>query len=84
MTKRLQVLLVETELRDIQRLARSRHMTTAEWVRQALRGALEAQGASSVTDKLAAVRRACEHAYPTADIDELLAQVERGYTGPEA
>ncbi len=79
MTKRLQVLLDDAELREVQRIARRHHLTTAEWVRQALRSAGRAQGASSVADKLAAVRRAAGHAYPTADIDTMLGEIERGY-----
>ena len=39
MTKRLQVLMPDEELRAIQRLARRERMTTAEWVRQRLREA---------------------------------------------
>ena len=41
MTKRLQVLMDDDELRSIQRLARKERMTTAEWVRQRLREARE-------------------------------------------
>ncbi|MBP1597340.1 MAG: hypothetical protein H6Q05_2717, partial [Acidobacteria bacterium] len=37
MSKRLQVLLDESELREIQRVARAQKMTVAEWVRQILR-----------------------------------------------
>ena len=36
MAKRLQVILKDPEYREIQRVARSRHMSIAEWVRQAL------------------------------------------------
>ena len=36
MAKRLQVILQDPEYREIQRAARSRHMTIAAWVRQAL------------------------------------------------
>jgi hypothetical protein len=36
MSKRLQVILQDLEYRKIQRVARSRHMSLAEWVRQAL------------------------------------------------
>ena len=39
MTKRLQVLMDDDELRSIQRLARMERVTTAEWVRQRLREA---------------------------------------------
>jgi predicted HicB family RNase H-like nuclease len=37
MSKRVQVLLDEEELRKIQRAARAQKMTVAAWVRQALR-----------------------------------------------
>ncbi len=84
MTKRLQVLLPDTKLRDIQRLARSRRMTTAEWVRQALRVEREQEAGTTAADKLAAVRRASAHAFPTAGIDPMLDEIERGYTGPDA
>jgi hypothetical protein len=84
MTKRLQVLLPDTELRDIQRLARRRHLTTAEWVRQALRAAHHAEAGATVVDKLAAVRRAGAYAFPTGDIDTLVAEIERGYADREA
>jgi hypothetical protein len=33
--------------------------------------------------KLAVIQAAATHAYPTAEIDELLAQIESGYAGPE-
>jgi hypothetical protein len=36
MAKRLQVILKDPEYREIQRMARSRHLSIAEWVRQAL------------------------------------------------
>lgn len=84
MTKRLQVLLPDTELRDFQRLAQRRHQTTAEWVRSALRAARDAQTGTSTAEKLAAVKLASEHAFPTADIDTMLAEIERGYPSPDA
>ena len=37
MSKRLQVILDDAELREIQRIARRQRLTVAEWVRQALR-----------------------------------------------
>jgi len=39
MSKRLQVLLDDKELREIQRIAKQQQMTVAEWVRQVLRTA---------------------------------------------
>jgi hypothetical protein len=79
MTKRLQVLFEDDELREIQRLARRRRMTTAEWVRRSLRSAREAEGGADIGQKLAAVRTAAAHAFPTADIDVMLEEIERGY-----
>jgi hypothetical protein len=79
MSKRLQVLLEEAELREIQRSARRHRMTVAEWVRQALRVARRSEPRSDAGKKLQVVRAAAEHAFPTADIDEMLRQIERGY-----
>jgi hypothetical protein len=79
MSKRLQVLLDESELREIQRSARRRRMTVAEWVRQALRAARRSEPRSHAGKKLQVVRAAAEHAFPTADIGEMLDQIERGY-----
>ena len=81
MTKRLQVLLDDDELREIQRFARRQRMTTAEWVRQSLRRAREDEAAGDTIQKLDAVRRAAGHAFPIADIDQVLVQIERGYAG---
>jgi hypothetical protein len=81
MTKRLQVLLDDDELAEIQELARRRRMTTAEWVRQALRHARDGATYPEASRKLRAVREASLHAYPAGEIDEMLAQIERGYAG---
>lgn len=79
MTKRLQVLFEDDELQAIQRLARRQRLTTAEWVRRSLRSAREAEGGAGMGEKLAAVRAASVHAFPTGDIGDLLAEIERGY-----
>lgn len=79
MTKRLQVLFDDDELRELQRLARHHRMTTAEWVRRALRAARDAEAGADVGQKLAAIRAASAHGFPTADIDAMLAEIERGY-----
>ncbi len=84
MSKRLQVLLDERELRDIRRAATRAGQTVSEWARQAMR-AHARTGSSDVGPalKLAVIQSAVTHAYPTAEIDEMLAQVEAGYAGPE-
>ena len=73
------MLLEETEMREIQRSARQRRMTVAEWVRQALRAARRSEPRSDAGKKLQTVRAAAEHAFPTADIDKMLREIERGY-----
>jgi hypothetical protein len=78
-TKRLQVLFEDDELRELQRLARRNRMTTAEWVRRSLRAARDAEAGADVGQKLAAIRTATAHAFPTADIDPMLAEIEHGY-----
>jgi hypothetical protein len=81
MSKRLQVLLDETELAEIRRTARRQKLTTAAWVRQALRSARRAEASSDPGKKLTAVRAAARHRFPTADIDQMLGEIERGYLG---
>ncbi len=79
MGKRLQVLLEEEELREIQSAARARRQTVAEWVRQALREARREQPAAPADRKLTAVRAASRHAFSTADVDRMIAEIESGY-----
>jgi hypothetical protein len=83
MTKRLQVLFEDDELQELQRLARQHRMTTAEWVRRSLRAARDAESGADVGQKLAAVRQAASNSFPTADIDSMLEQIERGYRTPD-
>lgn len=81
MSKRLQVLLEESEMREIQRVARQNHMTVAEWVRQTLRAARRRAPGRNANRKLEAIRAAARHEFPTADIDRMVAEIERGYLG---
>jgi hypothetical protein len=83
MSKRLQVLLDEAELMEIRKLARRQRLSTAAWVRQALRAARRAEPRTDIKKKLATVRAAASHAFPTADIDQMLIEIERGYAGSE-
>lgn len=79
MSKRLQVLLDEPELREIQRAARSQRMTVAEWVRQALRAARRREPATGARKKMEVIRAAARHSFPTADMEQMLAEIEGGY-----
>jgi hypothetical protein len=78
--KRLQVILEDSTYREIQRASRSRKMSLAEWVRQALERARRQEPLGSVEKKLEAIRSAARHESPTSDIDTMLAEIERGYS----
>jgi hypothetical protein len=56
-------------------------MTSSEWIRQVLRKARRSEPLGDAKKKIEIVRRAAEHTFPTADIDEMLADIERGYLG---
>jgi hypothetical protein len=81
MSKRLQVVLDDTEAREIRRIARRHQMTVSEWVRQALRIARKQEPDTDSQKKLQVVRSAIRHSYPTADIDQVLSEIEKGYSG---
>jgi hypothetical protein len=79
MAKRLQVIVQDPEYREIQRIARSRHMSIAEWVRQALDLARRREPITDVGKKLETVRAAVRYDYPSGDIEDMLAEIENGY-----
>ena len=64
---------------EIQRLARHDRLTVGEWVRRTLREARAQKPAHDAETKLKAVRRGAAHAFPTADIEQMLGEIERGY-----
>jgi hypothetical protein len=69
MAKRLQVILKDSEYREIQRVARARRMSIAEWVRQALDLARRHEPGVGVGKKLEVIRAAARHDFPSADLD---------------
>ncbi len=79
MSKRLQVLFDDAELRELREAARREGVPVSEWVRRALRDARRRQPRGDLDSKLRAVRAALQHDGPTADIDDMLAEIERGY-----
>lgn len=79
MSKRLQVILDEEEMRAIQDLAKRHRTTVAEWVRQALRAARRNEPRVDAERKLKAIRAAVRYKFPSGDIQQMLAEIERGY-----
>jgi hypothetical protein len=60
-------------------MAKSRRMSLAEWVRQALDLARRREPLGDVGKKLEVIRAAARHDYPVNDIDGMLAEIEKGY-----
>lgn len=79
MSKRLQVILDDAEMSEIRRIAQRRRLTVAEWVRQALRAARRQEPEVDSGKKLKVVRAAAQHSFPTADVNQILAEIEQGY-----
>jgi hypothetical protein len=70
---------VDAEHRAIQRLAGSRPMTLAHWVRPALQNARRGGPVRKVEKKLDAIRCAAVHRHPTGHTDQTLAEIASGY-----
>lgn len=64
---------------EIQQFAQRERLTVGEWVRRALREVREKRPQHDPAAKLKAIRRGAEFSFPTAEIDEMLDQIERGY-----
>lgn len=79
MSKRLQVLLDLDEWEQLQEIARRHRTTVSEWVRRTLREAREREPRGDLDTKLRAIRSAARHEFPTADIEQMLEETERGY-----
>jgi hypothetical protein len=77
---RMQVLFDDAEWREIQRAARAEKTTVAEWVRRALRQARRGSSSTDIDRRLSMIRAAAGHAFPTGDIEQMNAEIERGYT----
>ncbi len=84
MSKRLQVILNDSEMREIQRAARIQRVTVAEWVRQALRAARRQEPIEETGKKIQVIRAAVRHSFPTADLDQMLQEIEDGYVAEDA
>lgn len=80
MSKRLQVVLDDEELSRIKALAVQQHMTLSEWVRQALREARRRIPVEKAEKKISVIHTASRNAFPTGEIQQMLAEIEKGYT----
>ena len=78
MSTRLQVIVSEEEMISLRQAARRTGLTVSEWARQALRRARDVQAGPNAESRLRALDRALACNHPTGDIDEMLADIERG------
>lgn len=74
------MLLDEKDYLQVEELARRDRMTVSEWVRRALHKAGQQEPSVEAGRKLEAVRAAVQHEYPTADIEQMIREIEQGYT----
>ena len=73
----LEVVVSEEEFDSIRHVAREKGMSITEWVRETLGKACRHVASCDVDRKLAAIRNAERHQYPTADMDEMLFEIKR-------
>ena len=76
MSDHLKVVMSGEELNSIHDVAREQGMTVTEWVRETLAKACCHVGVGDVDRKLAAIGAAAEFKFPTADIDQMLSDIE--------
>jgi len=79
MMKRLQILLSEAEMERLRVTANASNVSVGEWVRRAIRRAYSESETRSAETKMLAVREAVKVYAPTADVDQMNREIERGY-----
>ena len=79
MSKRLQVILSDEDMKDLQEIARQQKTTVADWVRRALLSARNRQPTKDADKKIQVIRAAARNSFPAADIEAMLAEIEAGY-----
>jgi hypothetical protein len=78
MSQRLQVLLPDAEMAKSAAWPAAKILPWA-WVRRALRLVRSSQAGGDTERTLAAIRKAVTSSYPTATIEQMLDEIERGY-----
>ncbi|MBI4820418.1 MAG: hypothetical protein HY791_29395 [Deltaproteobacteria bacterium] len=78
MSRRLQVVMTDTEYRAAARAAKRRGTPLSELVRKGLRRNVAEETEPSAEERLAAILRFARFSGPTGDIDQLLREIETG------
>lgn len=82
MSKRLQILLPDDEYRAVERVARRRGKSVSQLVRDSLRRTSAEEDEMDPEARIAAILRFARFSGPSADIEEILADIERGRALP--
>jgi len=83
MSKRLQVVLGDSELTRYEESARRLGLTLSAWVRQCLGRAQRELSLEDPSRKLEALRAATSHSFPAPDVETMLSEIERGYNASD-
>ncbi len=78
MSKRLQVLLPDSDYKIVHKISRLLNKSVAEWVRETLKAAMTKDGPQNPEVRIARILRYSKHASPIGDIEKVLAEIERG------
>jgi len=81
MSKRLKVILSDSEMEEIQSVSKQEHLSVSEWVRRALRASCRSRTAKDAAEKIELIRAAARHEFPAGDIRQILDEIEQGYRG---
>lgn len=78
MSKRLQVVVPDEEMKRYEGTAKAAGVTLSEWARQALRAAQREMSDGDIDAKLAVIRKAATYNFPgpESDIETMLAEIE--------
>ena len=76
----MQVLLPDDEMESIRKHAELEKLSVGEYVRRTLREADSQRPGRSASAKISSIRRAALHSFPTADIDEMNREIDKGYS----
>lgn len=79
MSKRLQVLLDDKELEEIQEAASRDGTTVSDWVRRVLREARKTRLPPNLAERLETLRQASRHRFPAGPVAQMLREIEQGY-----
>lgn len=79
MSHRLQVLLPGKDYNTFKSLAKKEGLSLGEWVRQILRSASSQKSTMDPSRAIKAIQKALTINGPTADIDQMLDEIEKGY-----